>query len=127
MTTDVNWSGISVGGIVVLVLLIVGGLYVSVEMRLNKTSSIPSKAAATEHDRLPALPQRDDHQRQRPGPRRAASDGLGKWSEADLTKGFHTCEGPFMPLHDLRGMSNDELKAMWRYLMSLSVGNTAKR
>ncbi len=52
--------------------------------------------------------------------------GIGAWSEADFLKAIHTgvtpdaeTMNPFMPWHQLQRMSDDDLRAIYRYLRSL--------
>ena len=52
--------------------------------------------------------------------------GIGAWSETDFLKTIHTgvtpdaeTMNPFMPWHQLQRMSDDDLRAIYRYLRSL--------
>ncbi|HEX6179182.1 MAG TPA: c-type cytochrome [Thermoanaerobaculia bacterium] len=56
-----------------------------------------------------------------------AETGIGKWSEEDFIRTMRTGVNPsgiqlhpFMPWRELRRMSDDDLRAMYRYLRSLA-------
>ena len=52
--------------------------------------------------------------------------GIGKWTEADFVRALRTGVRPngeqlhpFMPWHELRRLTDDDLHAMWVYLRSV--------
>ena len=61
-----------------------------------------------------------------PAPNLTRTGELRLWTEQDFITAVRTRVAEFMPWKDLRNMTDDELKAIWLYLKSLSAKESRK-